>query len=137
MKLIIKPRQSGKTSELIRMSEETNACILTPNWIMAEYTAEMAKKQGHDIPYPIALNDYMRTGLRDSNVRHILIDNADIVLQKIFSEYVRSNGVTIDAITMSSEKPERFSSEWHKVYMEGWTEGRRKLVEAMERELAW
>ena len=131
MKLIIKPRQSGKTSELIRMSEEANAYIITLNRGMAEYVSKMAKAQGHNIPHPIALNDYMRTGFKDSNVKHILIDNADMVLQHIFSE------ATIDAITMSSEEPERFSSAWHKIYMQGWTEGRRKLVEAMERELAW
>ncbi len=131
MKLIIKPRQSGKTSELIRMSEETNAYILTPNRVMAEYVSIMAKQQGYNILFPITLDEYMRSRLKGSHVTHILIDNADMVLQQIFNE------ATIDAITMSSEEPERFSSEWHKIYMQGWTEGRRKLVEAMERELAW
>lgn len=99
MKLIIKPRQSGKTSELIRMSEETNAYILTLNRGMAEYVSKMAAQQGYNILFPITLDEYMRSRLKGSHVTHILIDNADMVLQHIFSE------ATIDAITMSEQEP--------------------------------
>ena len=31
---------------------------------------------------------------------------------------------------------EKFSREYHKIYMEGWNEGRRKLLQAMEKEVA-
>lgn len=99
MRLIVKPRQSGKTSELIRMSEETNAYILTLNRGMAEYVSKMAEQQGYNILFPITLDEYMRSRLKGSHVTHILIDNADMILQHIFSE------ATIDAITMSEQEP--------------------------------
>lgn len=34
------------------------------------------------------------------------------------------------------KNPKKFSREWHKVYMDGWKDGRQKLLQAMEREVA-
>ena len=99
VKLIFKPRQSGKTSELIRMSEETNAYILTPNRMMAQHISKMAEEQGHNILFPVTLDEYLNSRFKGSHVRHILIDDADMILQQIFNE------VTIDAITMSEREP--------------------------------
>lgn len=92
---IIKPRQSGKTSELIRMAEESNAYIITPNRGMAVSVSRLAEEQGHHILFPVTYREYVQSRFRGSHIRHILIDDADVLLGQVFCE------VTIDAITMS------------------------------------
>ena len=99
MKKIIRPRQSGKTSELIRMSEQTQTYIVTPTMARAKITAQMAQELGHNIPFPVSLAEYLRSGFRGTFIKHILIDDADDVLQELFRE------VQIDAITMTDPQP--------------------------------
>ena len=57
----------------------------------------MAYEMGLSITYPVTVGNYMGTHFRGSYIKHILIDDADYVLQQIF------NYVTIDAITMSPD----------------------------------
>ena len=99
MKKIIRPRQAGKSSELIRMSEESGAYIITPNRARANFLQQMAEEQGHHIPFPVTFREYEQSRFRGSFVRNILIDDADDLLEHIFKE------VHIDAITMSDPKP--------------------------------
>lgn len=95
MKKIIRPRQAGKSSELIRIAEETNAYIIVATRARAVYLAHMAQKQGRHILYPVTLREYEQSRFRGSYIRHVLIDDADAVLEQVFKE------VTIDAITMT------------------------------------
>ena len=99
MKKIIRPRQSGKTSELIRMSEQTQTYIVTPTMARAKITAQMAQELGHNIPFPVSLAEYLRSSFRGSYIKHILIDDGDDLLQELFKE------VQIDAITISDPEP--------------------------------
>ena len=49
----------------------------------------------------------------------------------------RADAWAVKEIEHALEQPiDKFSSEYHKIYMQGWNDGRRKLVEAMEREIA-
>ena len=95
MKKIIRPRQAGKSTELIRMSEETGAYIIVPNRQRAFALSQLARETGHQIPFPVTFLEYEQSRFRGSFVRHVLIDDADNLLEQIFKE------VTIDAITMS------------------------------------
>ena len=45
--------------------------------------------------YPVTLREYEQSRFRVSYIRHVLIDDADAVLEQVFKE------VTIDAITMT------------------------------------
>lgn len=99
MKKIIRPRTGGKTTELIRVSEETGNYIVTATRSRAECVAKMAREQGRKIPFPVTLAEYMRSGFRGSFIKHILIDDADGLLQTLF------RGVEIDAITMTDPDP--------------------------------
>ena len=99
MKKIIRPRCAGKTSELIRISEQTQTYIVTPTMARASITAKMAQEQGRNIPHPVSLGEYLRSRFRDSFITHILIDDADGLLGELFK------GVCIDAITMSDPEP--------------------------------
>ena len=105
MKKIIRPRQAGKSSELIRIAEETNAYIIVATRARAVCLADMAQKQGRHILYPVTLREYEQSRFRGSYIRHVLIDDADAVLEQVFKE------VTIDAITMTECVMEQEPSE--------------------------
>lgn len=95
MKKIIKPRGKGKTTELIKLSAKTNTYILVANMKRQKEVARLADSMNMIIPYPVTLEDYMRTQFRGSFINHILIDDADDILQRFF------NTVVIDAITIT------------------------------------
>lgn len=105
MKKIIRPRRAGKSSELIRIAEETNAYIIVATRARAVCLADMAQKQGRHILYPVTLREYEQSRFRGSYIRHVLIDDADAVLEQVFKE------VTIDAITMTECVMEQEPSE--------------------------
>ena len=52
MKKIIKPRASGKTIDLIKMSAETGAYIITMDHETAHDIFILAVELGYKIPYP-------------------------------------------------------------------------------------
>ena len=89
MKKIIVPRQTGKTTRLIELSERTAAPILCADLKRALFVAKLAADQGRHIPNPITVNDVRIGSLRGLRIQNILIDDADAVLTRIF-------GVTSD-----------------------------------------
>lgn len=93
---IIKGRRTGKTTELIKISEKTHAYIVVATSRRQQLVADMARSMGANIPYPVTVEDYMRNQFRGTLVENILIDDADDVLRVIFSR------LNIDAITMST-----------------------------------
>lgn len=95
MKKIIKPRGKGKTTELIKLSAKTNTYILVANKKRRKQLMELAYSMNVIIPYPVTIDDYMRTQFRGSFIKNILIDDAEDVLQSIFYT------VVIDAITIT------------------------------------
>lgn len=92
---IIKGRRTGKTTELIKISEKTHAYILVATIQRQKLVAYMAQSMGAKIPYPVTVEEYMRNQFRGTLIENILIDDADDVLRVIFSR------LNIDAITMS------------------------------------
>lgn len=97
MKVIMLERGKGKTTELVKISAETQTYILTATKQNVEHICQIADDLGLNIPYPITVNEYLNGKLRGSFIKNILIDNADCVLQSIF------NTVQIDAITLTGE----------------------------------
>lgn len=97
MEIIFGPRQSGKTTELIKRSHSSRAVIVTATQERAESVKQMAKELQIDIPDPICIYSLMHQtrswGVLNNG--HILIDNADTVLNCICAGY------KIDAITMT------------------------------------
>lgn len=93
---IIRPRQSGKTSELIRISENRKEYIAVATKSRANCLFRQAQEMGAKIPYPITLNEVSRGAMQGTNIRNILIDDADAVLKEIF------RGTQIDVITMTN-----------------------------------
>lgn len=95
MNKIIKGRRQGKTTELIKRSAETRTYILVANRQRVEQVFNQAQSMGLNIPYPVTVEEYMRSGFRGSFINSILIDDADDVLSQVFSN------VRIETLTMS------------------------------------
>lgn len=95
MKLIIKPRCSGKTTELIKISAETDVPILVGNRQQSEYIKRMA----HDLRLWIK-DPYIISELKNSDripPNKILIDDAEYILQQLI-------GAEITAMTISNNE---------------------------------
>lgn len=96
MDILIGKRQYGKTAHLIRRSADEWVYILTSNYTRASEIFNMAKNMNLDIPYPVILDEYLKSGLKGSSITRdgILIDDADQILQMIFA------GLPIKCITV-------------------------------------
>lgn len=85
MNLYISERRSGKTTMLIKMSAETGAIIVVPNYMMASHIVYMAIKLGLSIPTPITVNDYIHIlsmgGL--NKTQKYFIDDLQMVLHRM------------------------------------------------------
>jgi len=95
---IIKGRGEGKTTELIKMSHDTNTYILVANANRVREIADMAREMELSIPFPVTVDEYFSShGFQGSFIRNILIDDAEDVLKTVF------NRLIIDAITLTTE----------------------------------
>lgn len=96
MKLIIKPRHSGKTYLAIQEAAKSFAYIACIDRNEVLRVAKAAETMGVDIPFPLTfseLKDYVK-GRRKIKV---IIDNADILLSMLFD-------VDIQAITLTDDQ---------------------------------
>lgn len=73
----------GKTTMAILESHVTGNRILVAKQRMAENTFSMAQELGYEIPYPICVNDLVRTPHAYSREEHLIIDNVEMVLQEM------------------------------------------------------
>lgn len=96
MKKIIKPRGSGKTAELIKMSHDTWTYILTADRKRADWLANFAWNELKiDIPNPVSLEEFLNGGRGLGFCKNVLIDDADDLLQMLMGK------INILAITMT------------------------------------
>lgn len=74
---IVGSRQSGKTMQLIKLSEETGIPIITSNVTMRNFIKDMATRAGYDIPAPLVLRDASRLPRQQSGYRPqpVLVDD--------------------------------------------------------------
>lgn len=105
MRVIVGGRQSGKTTELIRIAHETDQYLVEPNRNMANYTFRMARGMGMPIRNPVTPDELLGTPLRDSAygrlhpIGGVLVDEAQEVLERI----LRCGH--IDAMSISASAP--------------------------------
>lgn len=100
-KLIGFGRCLGKTTMAILESHATGSRILVANQKMVENTFRMAKELGYTIPYPICVNDLVRTPHAHSSEEHFIIDNVEMVLQEML--YNKIDTITFDNRTIDPE----------------------------------
>lgn len=92
MKLIIKDRGMGKTTQLIHISEATGYPIVVAHKTMIDNIKSMATKLGCEIPEPVLMADIVNGKMQYDN---ILVDEVALggVLKKALNNYFNSNVV--------------------------------------------
>lgn len=84
MKILNKQRGGGKTTEAIIHSNKEWKYILTTDRKRVEQIAKLAKDLEIDIPFPITVDELIRSQkLRGSNIRGLIIDELDDVLHAL------------------------------------------------------
>lgn len=98
MEVVYKPRGSGKTTQLIKMAAESFGTMVVYGHQQASYVADLAKRMGLDIPYPITYREFLGQEYRASGIICLLVDDLESLV-----EYIASlNGSTpIHAVAMS------------------------------------
>jgi hypothetical protein len=99
MKVIARPIQSGKTTELIKQSSEENWSIVCRNMERCKQTLRMAKQLGYSIPHPITIRELLDP--RNANRRDVLVDDIDACMDILLPGRTR-----ITAATISTGHPE-------------------------------
>lgn len=110
MKHVIRPRQGGKSTELIRRSAGLCYPIICRDQAQARWLKEQAKKLGLEIPEPISA-DYVIKGIRNGKSlavpgmigTHILVDDAECILQQFIMAGIRAE-IDTYAITLRNDK---------------------------------
>lgn len=96
MKIIIKPRRMGKTTELIKQSNKEWKYIVCHSQQEALRIQEQAQRIDIEIPLPITYQEFLKKQYYGRVIRGFLIDNADMLLQHI-------SPVNIDTIILTGE----------------------------------
>lgn len=105
MKFIIKDRGMGKTTQLIYTSEVTGYPIATMSSASIAYIKTMAEEMGCDIPDPITYNDLVnRKGMGNRQYDNILVDDANLIIEKALNEYLHCN---VKGIAFTNTKYQR------------------------------
>ena len=94
MKVIYRPRQAGKTLELIKIAEKDNLYIVCPNRSQVYHIAELAKKIGLVIPFPLTWQELIDKQYYSKTINGFLIDNLDQCIQTL-SPTVEIKGVSL------------------------------------------
>ena len=100
MKLIYKGRGEGKTTELIKLSVETNTYILVKDQQRQGEVAGLAYNLGYDMLFPVTLSEHFNAGKSRGMInRRFLIDDADDILQ-----YLIGSDIPILACSWTKEE---------------------------------
>lgn len=109
MRLLIKERQSGKTTGLIYASEATGYPIAVENHGMIKLIQDMATQMGCIIPAPITFSE-LREGIGRGNrfYEKVLVDEAQSILNAALSEYLHCD-VKCATLTDTLKERQKYS----------------------------
>lgn len=97
MEIIQRPRQSGKTTELIKKASVDSLYIVCMSQQEADRIATQARKMGLYIPYPITFQEF-KTGLYyPRRINGFVIDNIDLLMAYF------AKGIPVKAATIVEE----------------------------------
>lgn len=98
MRIINRPRGTGKTIQLIHASEIMQCPIICGTELSKQYIKNRANELGCDIPEPINIVKADKPNLEGEQV---LIDNAEYVLTLLLEQ---AYGCEVKAMTLTGEK---------------------------------
>lgn len=98
MKVILKARGAGKTTELIKRAHKDRKYIVTFNNEEAVRIFLLAKKMGKPVHFPVTFDEFIKRQYHLPGIMGFHIDNLDICIQSLC-------GVPIDTVTLSKPTP--------------------------------
>lgn len=97
MKIVITGRQGGKTLQLLAAAHGKNGYIVCKDKRAVDWTYAQAQDLGLDIRFPITHEDLLdREALRGSCIKSLIIDDADVLIQRLCR-------FPVEAIAMTGE----------------------------------
>ena len=90
MKIICGKRGKGKTSELIKLCYKNNLIpnnltyILCPTRNDCIYISELARNLNLNIPFPVSINEFIRSTWAGTFIKNFLVDDIDRCLFELF-----------------------------------------------------
>jgi hypothetical protein len=78
--IIVRARQGGKTTELIRRAAEAGGYIVCTDQRRARQIAEHARGLGLTIPFPMTAGEWQRRHYHRPGVRGLLFDDLDRII---------------------------------------------------------
>lgn len=103
IRYLIKPRQGGKTWDLLHKSAHTKYPIIVRNTDECKHLKKKAESMGLEIPNPISINTIIK-GIREGVQSipgmigcHVMVDDADCILQELIRRGINCD---IDTIAM-------------------------------------
>ena len=90
MDIIHRPRQAGKTTEIIKRAAEEFLYIIVVNRHEADRVFAQAKDMGLDIPFPVTIQELMGSKATGIKVNGVAIDNAELILRHIVESWTLS-----------------------------------------------
>lgn len=103
MRLIIKGRGMGKTTQMIHTSESTGYPIIVETRSQAQLLIDKAKKMGAAIPEPITMSR-IDSAIRSRRIEKVIIDEGHNIIEKALKAYI---GCDVAAVTLSDSLKER------------------------------
>jgi hypothetical protein len=81
--IIVRSRQGGKTTELIRRAAESGGYIVCTDQRRAWQIAEHAREMGLNIPFPLTASEWQKRSYHPPGVRGLLFDDLDRIIQSM------------------------------------------------------
>lgn len=94
MKIICKPRQMGKTTELIKIAAQNLSTIICRSDSDARKISAQAHKMNIIILTPITIDDFLKGRFHADRIKNFCIDNPELILKEL------AQGVEISAISL-------------------------------------
>jgi len=104
MEIIYKPRQLGKTTEIIKLSAKNGGYIVCMSHSEAERVFQQARTMKLNIPFPITFHEFITGEYYGKGIKSFLIDNAEILLQQISRVPIEAISFTIQSSKESVNK---------------------------------
>lgn len=96
-------RYCGKTTELIKAAHENNLYIVCANKERARHVANLSRKMGLSIPYPIAAEEFP---LKGTQIKEVIVDDIEDVLFSLIRKPISMASSSLELKTLGkAEKP--------------------------------
>lgn len=108
MRLLIKDRAKGKTTQMIYTSEATGYPIVVETELQKSNLMDKAKNMDVIIPEPITINEIERGKLRGCRTPKVIIDEGYNIIANALKEYI---GCEVAAVTLTDRIKEQAQFE--------------------------